>query len=333
MNILVTAPFEEEDILKLQRFGSVIYRPWKTNNHPFSPSELIQLLSESDADALIIEHDTVTSTVFEQIDLKFIGVCRGTPSNVDLAAATRHHVPVFHTPARNAQAVAEYVLAEIISMLRKIPESKRWLQERSWTGLSHDSYLQFRGTELSGKTVGLVGLGGVGRRIAQLLKAFGCQIQYFDPYLAASPDPDYRSTRIEHVFATSDIVSIHLPVTKETIGSIDSRLLRQMKPDAIFVNSARAAVVDRKSLFQVLKEGSISGAIVDVFYAEPPDDEDYEMMNLPNVSATPHIAGNTFEVDKHHAEIMLEALHSWEQKHQPPKYLVNPEVQAHHTAS
>lgn len=316
MNILVTAPFAEEDLAKLEAFGHVTYRPWKANGDKHTEQQLIDMLKETGARGLVVEHDPVSSTVIDAAELAWIGVCRGTPSNVDVAYATRKRIPVFTTPARNAQAVAEYVIGELICMLRKIPESRTWLLDRKWTGSSHESYLNFRGKELAGKKVGLVGLGGVGQRIAGLLKAFGCQIQYVDPYLTSAPIPEYIPVSMEVLFTTSDIVSVHLPVTEETIGSIDSSLLELMKPDAIFVNSARAAVVDRDSLHKVLIEGRIGGAILDVFYSEPPDDKDYELIQLPCVSATPHLAGNTFEVDRYHAVIMIDELARWTKKDQ-----------------
>ncbi len=328
MILLVTAPFFEEELERLRRFGDVAYRPWKANGRAHTAEELIAMLHETGAQGLIVEHDPVPAEVFAVDSLQWVGVCRGTPSNVDVAAATRHGVPVFRTPARNAQAVAEYVIGEVIAMLRHIPESRAWLRERRWTDSSHASYLQFRGSELSGKTIGLVGLGGVGRRLAALLRPFGCRIQYFDPHLEASPDPGYAPVALEELFATSDIVSVHLPVTKETQGMIDGRLLGLMKKDAIFVNSARAAVVERTALLAALKERSIAGAIVDVYYAEPPDERDYELVDLPNVQATPHLAGNTFEVDRYHARMMLDALSEWLQRAVGTELLYNPEALA-----
>lgn len=328
MNILLTAPFAPDEISRLERFGDVTYRPWKANGREHAPEQLRSMLLETGANALIVEHDVVDSSVLEAVPLEFIGVCRGTPSNVDVAAATRLGIPVFHTPARNAQAVAEYVVCETIAMLRKAEAGKAWLKQRQWTDSSHESYLQFRGREIAGKTIGFVGLGGVGRRLAGLLKHFGCRIQYFDPYLKASPDPEYVAVDVESLFASSDVVSVHLPVTPETTGMIDERLFRLMKPEAIFVNSARAAVVERESLYRALSNGTIGGAVLDVFYSEPPDANDYEIIDLRNVSATPHIAGNTAEVDRYHADMMLSALEQWTSKPKSAELLYNPEVLA-----
>jgi D-3-phosphoglycerate dehydrogenase len=157
----------------------------------------------------------------------------------------------------------------------------------------------------------MVGFGGVGQRVAGVLKGFSCGIQYYDPYLTQSPHPDYAPRTLEDIFMTSDIVSVHLPVTEETKGLIGERLLNLMKPGAILVNSARASVIERDALLGVLKEKRIAGAILDVFYHEPPDESDYELIMLPNVYATPHIAGASYEVDDHSAVMMNAVLEQW----------------------
>lgn len=311
MNILVTAPYTEQALKEVERYGTVHFRPWKNNGRAFHADELLGLLQEIHADALITEHDHVDASVIGAVDLKFIGVCRGTPSNVDVECATRKGIPVFHTPARNAQAVAELVAAGLIVLLRKMRESEQWLQARAWTTDAHESYLHFRGHELCGKTVGMVGFGGVGQRVAAVLQGFSCRIQYYDPYLKQSPSPDMIPSTLDQLFATSDIVSIHLPVTAETVGFIDERLFRLMKPNAVFVNSARAAVVNRDALYAALKDNRIAGAVLDVFYHEPPDESDYELIGLPNVYATPHIAGASYEVDGYSISIMNEGLEQW----------------------
>ncbi|MDR6552010.1 2-hydroxyacid dehydrogenase [Paenibacillus qinlingensis] len=311
MNILVTAPYTEEQLKVVEQFGKVHFRPWKSNGRAFHANELIELLQETNADALITEHDHVDASVIEAVDLKFIGVCRGTPSNVDVASATRKGIPVFNTPARNAQAVAELVAGSLIVFLRKLREAEYWLKSKTWKSDAHESYLHFRGHELRGKTIGMVGFGGVGQRVAEVLRGFTCEIQYYDPYLQESPNPAYTARSLEDVFATSDIVSIHLPVTADTIGMIDEQLLSLMKPDAILVNSARAAVVNRDALFAALQDKRIGGAVLDVFYHEPPDESDYALIELPNVYATPHIAGASYQVDGYSIVMMNEALEAW----------------------
>lgn len=309
MKVLVTAPYNEKARKELQDvFGDIIYKPWKPQGRAYNESELIALLKESGAQALITEHDQVTRDVIEQFPhLQFIGVCRGTPSNVAVSAAKEKSIPVFHTPARNAQAVAEMFVANVITLLRNTIAGWQWLQAEKWEAGAHTSYLQFKGNELAGKKIGMVGFGAVGQRIAKLVKAFPCDVQFYDPFLK-SFDTEYIKVSLEEVFESSDIVSINLPDNDETKGMIDKRLLRMMKKDAIFVNTARAVVVNRDDLLEVLEKNLIRGAVLDVFDYEPPDAIDYKLIHLANVLATPHIAGATFEVEDHHAAIMNKTL-------------------------
>jgi D-3-phosphoglycerate dehydrogenase / 2-oxoglutarate reductase len=313
MKILVTAPYNEQGLEELkQHFGEVIYRPWKTNNRAYNEDELNVLLYETEAEALITEHDHVTAKVIDaNAHLQFIGVCRGTPSNVHLATATRQGIPVFYTPARNAQAVAEMFVSNVIAFMRHTIAARQWLVARKWDKGAHTSYLEFKGAELAGKTVGMIGFGAIGQLIARMVEHYPCTIQYYDPYVDPAAFPTYKSASLEEVFATSDIVSVHLPVTKDTTGMIDGKLLGRMKIEAIFVNTARAVVVNRNDLYDALKENRIKGAILDVFDHEPPDELDYKIIDLPNVLATPHIAGATFEVEDHHVRILNEVLLEW----------------------
>jgi D-3-phosphoglycerate dehydrogenase len=313
MKILVTAPYNKKGLFELkQNFGEVIYKPWKTKNSAYDEKELLSLLYETGAEALITEHDHVTTNVINaHANLQFIGVCRGTPSNVDLKTATKLGIPVFYTPARNAQAVAEMFISNVIVFMRQTFAARQWLLDRKWDRGAHTSYLEFKGNELAGKTIGMVGFGAIGQLIARLTENYPCQIQYYDPYIDASQFPAYKSRTLEEVFATSDIVSVHLPVTEDTKGMIDKKLLGSMHTDALFVNTARAVVVNRLDLYEVLRNNKIKGAILDVFDHEPPDELDYKIIDLPNVLATPHIAGATFEVEDHHVAIMNESLIQW----------------------
>ena len=312
MKILITAPYNEQGREKLaSQLGEVIYKEWKQNGRAYNEEELNELLDRSGADALITEHDHVTAGVINtHPNLRFIGVCRGTPSNVDLKAALERGIPVFHTPARNAQAVAELFLANVINLMRKTIPSWQWLTGHNWDDGAHTSYLQFKGNELAGKTIGMVGFGAVAQRIAEMVKGFPCFIQFYDPYID-SADPAFRKTTLEDVFAHSDIVSIHLPVTGETVGMIDNRLIGTMKSDAIFVNTARASVVNRDHLLEAIENRRIGGAVLDVFNFEPPDEKDYRLINSPLVLATPHTAGATHEVEDHHVDILNKKILDW----------------------
>ena len=178
----------------------------------------------------------------------------------------------------------------------------------------------------------MIGFGAVGQRIANMVKGFPCTIQFYDPFIE-STDEAFKNTTIKNVFETSDIISIHLPVNESTKGMIDKTLLSLMKKDSIFVNTARAVVVNRHDLLEVLESNRIRGAILDVFDHEPPDEMDNRIIHLPNVMATPHIAGATFEVEDHHSNIMNEALMDWfVHKNSSTKLLFNKELNEVKTA-
>lgn len=313
MNILLTAPYNEKEIKILKSIfdANIVYHSWKPNGRAYNPEEVIRLLSASKADAYIAEHDRITREVIESYSrLKFIGVCRGTPSNADISTASAHQIPVFYTPARNAQAVAELFLANVITFYRNTLAAVRWLQTGAWQKGAHDSYLQFKGNELAGKTIGIVGFGAIGHRIAGMVADFPAYVKYYDPYVKETLT-NAVPVSLGEVFAGSDIVSIHLPANNETKGMINYSLISLMKKDAIFVNTSRAMVVNREDLLNALLNKTIRGAILDVFDAEPPDELDYKLIRLANVLATPHIAGATHEVEDHHARIMNENLLNW----------------------
>lgn len=312
MKILITAPYEKKclDVLG-DKFSEIAYHSWKPNGRAYKENELIKLIEGTNADALVTEHDKVTNKVIEKFpELKFIGVCRGTPSNVDIDTASKHDIPVFYTPARNAQAVAEMFFANVITLMRNILPAIEWLESESWKAGAHDSYLQFKGNELAGKTIGMVGFGAIGHRIAEMAKTYPCQINYYDPYIEGEYS-NASPTSLEKVFSDSDIVSIHLPVNEETKGMIGASLIKLMRKDAIFVNTSRAIVVQREALLRALNENAIKGAVLDVFDSEPPDALDYELIHKEEVLATPHIAGATYEVENHHSKIMNRNLLNW----------------------
>ncbi|MBL1410451.1 NAD(P)-dependent oxidoreductase [Sphingobacterium faecale] len=329
MKVLLTAPYENAKALRELEslFDEVIYRSWKPHGRAYNPDELNALLKETGADSLISEHDEITEDVLRaNPNLKFVGICRGTPSNINIGVATELGIPVFNTPARNAQAVAEMFIANVITLLRNTIPAIHWLEGENWGEGAHTSYLEFKGNELAGKKVGMVGFGAVGQHIARMLINFPADIYYFDPYYT-DPNTDFKKVELDELFSTCDIVGIHLPVTAETTGLIDRKYLSMMKSDAVFVNTARATVVNRTDLLEIIESGQIRGAVLDVFYNEPPDAIDYKMILNKRVLATPHIAGATHEVEDHHAFIMNNNLREF--FHHGNKYikqLVNKEI-------
>lgn len=315
MNILVTAPYSTAALDELkQTFNHVEYLPWKKKGKPYSETELLTLIKKHNIEGLITELDEVTEKVMSNTRLlKFIGVCRANPVNVDLDAANALKIPVFHTPARNAQAVTELLIGSLISFYRNIGPSNDWLREEKWTEAGRRPYITFKGNEIAGKTIGFIGFGAVAIRVANILKSFPCNIQFYDPFIKTYHE-DFKKETLENIFKDCDIVSVHLPVNQETTGMINKMLLTSMKKDSVFINTARAAVVDQEALFELLSANKIRGAILDVFENEPPKEDDYNLIKLPNVLATPHIAGASIEVEDHHSKIMNQGIQDFYNK-------------------
>ena len=192
---------------------------------------------------------------------------------------------------------------------KNTPEAIQWAKDGKWVEGTTPYYL-WMGHELQGRKVGFVGFGAVGRAAAKIMDGFDCDICFYDPFIP-NDIGHYKKTELEKIFAECDIVSLHLPVTDETRGMIDEKLLRSMKPTALFVNSARSAVVDTKALIKLLNDKAIAGAIIDVLDTEPPTAEDLQIAYCPNTILTPHIGGSSFEVTVHQADILNERIRQW----------------------
>ena len=212
--------------------------------------------------------------------------------NVDIEAATRAGVMVMNIPEVNAVAAAEMALALMLALCRHVPQSSALLRAGQW------ERLPFMGIHLEGKTLGLVGLGRVGRRVAARAHAFGMHVIAFDPYV---PDEIADSLKVELVEALepllerADFVSLHCQLTDETRDLIGAAQIERMKPGARLINAARGGLVDETALLDALKAGRLSGAALDVYQAEPPTGVSAALIQLPNVVATPHLGASTFE--------------------------------------
>lgn len=311
MKVYVRAPYETRCLEELgQLFGEVVYEPWTGNGQRFYEDEMLENLLRVQPDALITELDRVTQKVLDGYKrLRFIGDCRGTPANLQVDACTAAGVPILCTPGRNTQAVAEMVVGLILAAYRKTIPAVQWVKDGGWVPGTTPYYL-WMGHELQGKRVGFVGFGAISRAVARLLEGFECGIAFYDPFVEGDQGR-CRKTSLESIFAESDIVTLHLPVLDSTRGMITEPLLRSMKPDALFVNAARSAIVDCAALERVLKDEAIGGAIIDVLDTEPPTEADLRIAACPNVLLTPHICGSTYEVTDHQSRILNERIKIW----------------------
>lgn len=311
MKLYVRVPMEEKHLMQLKPyFDEIVKEPWTDTGERYYEDEMIRALKMHQPDVLITELDRVTEKVLEEYQgLKVIGDCRANPANIDVEACKKHGVAVLCTPARNAQAVAELLVGLLITFWRNVIPSVNWVKEGGWKEGTTPYYL-WMGHELYGKRIGFVGFGAVGQAAARILEAFGCGITFYDPYVEP-PKASWEKCSLEDIFSKSDVVSIHLPVLDSTKGMVDRRLLESMKETAVFVNTARTAVVDQTALKELLEQKRIRGAVLDVLDTEPPAAADLEIGKLENVLLTPHICGSAFEVTDHQADIITERLTAW----------------------
>jgi sugar (pentulose or hexulose) kinase/phosphoglycerate dehydrogenase-like enzyme/ribulose-5-phosphate 4-epimerase/fuculose-1-phosphate aldolase/putative sterol carrier protein len=327
--IFISAEVDEESLESLKALGDVEYASYREARRLLTGDDLVKALSG--VNIFITEVDVVDAKSLAKLpDLRMIVVCRADPVNIDIKAATEFGIPVVNTPGRNALAVADLATAYILNLARKIIPADSFIREPGGEagdmgrmGKAHDA---FQGHELAGLTIGLVGLGAVGKETAKRLKAFGANILAFDPYISAEKAivAGARKAELDELLACSDIVSLHAPVTDGTRRMINADALNKMKDGTCLINTARAALVDYDALLDALKSGKLAGAALDVFNVEPPAADD-PLVSMPNVISTPHIGGNTVEVAAHQGASAANAVSAL-LKGGRPQCLLNPEV-------
>ena len=238
--------------------------------------------------------------------LRVVGRAGVGLDNVDVKAATERGILVVNAPSGNVVSAAEHAVALLLSLLRKIPEAQVSLKAGEW------KRTKFVGTELQGKTVGLVGVGQVGARVAARLRGWQVTLLAYDPYVTPERASEMGVTPVslEELLAKSDVVSLHTPVTPETTGLLNAARFGRMKKGAFLVNCARGALVDDAALVAALDSGQLAGAALDVFAVEPP--KDFSLMKHPKIVCTPHLGASTVEAQDRVAvetvEMLAEAL-------------------------
>ena len=301
---LILAPFAERELERLAGRLQIEYESWMDSRRMQDPDELAARLNRLGASVLVIELDFVFREVFEAVpSLKFVGICRAATSQVDIEAATASGVAVVNTPTRNAQAVAEHALGLMLALARRIPGGHSYVSGGRWLN-PVAPYVELRGVELAGRTLGIVGLGAIGRRLAEMARAIGMKCIAYDPYVDAPP-PCVALQDLDEVLAGSDFLSIHSPLTQETEGLIDARRLALMRPTAYLVNLSDARIVDRDALVAALKSKSIAGAALDVFETHPIT-PNHPLLGLDNVILTPHLGGATIETIERYSKMMTD---------------------------
>jgi D-3-phosphoglycerate dehydrogenase / 2-oxoglutarate reductase len=310
MRALITCEVSNEFLSALKTRG-IEYEltGWGQTGNTLTQEELVA--KAQGCEIVIVEIEDLNKAVIQSLpDLKFVGVSRGTPVNVDLEFCKERGIPVVHTPGRNADSVADYCLSMMLDLSRKLTASSRHLASEGWMFDGKLPYLEFRGRDLGNLKVGLFGFGQIGARVAKRLHSgFGSQVYFFDPFVESSVHAK-KVKSLDELFETCDIVSLHAPVIPETENSVDRALLRKLGPEGILISSARAKLIVEEDLYQSLANKEIASAAIDVFWKEPIDSQN-RWVKLPNVICTPHIAGASRDVVANHCETILNGIDKW----------------------
>src|ERR1700751_4731950 len=247
----------------------------------------------ADADALIVRSATrVTKELLDKAPrLRAVGRAGVGVDNIDLPEATKRGVLVTSTPGGNAVSVAEHTFALMLALARQVPKVDAGLREGRWEKSSS-------GTELRGKTLGLIGLGRIGGEVARRAEAFGMKGVAYDPYISeeAAKELQVDLVNVERLLSESDFISLHTALSPATTNMINAKSIEKMKKGARIVNAARGELINEADLAEALKSGRLGGAALDVFIEEPPKNS--PLIGVPNVVGTPHIAGSTQEAQE-----------------------------------
>ncbi|MEM2685839.1 MAG: phosphoglycerate dehydrogenase [Candidatus Bathyarchaeia archaeon] len=299
---------------RLNRIAEVVV---KRGRH--SGEELRKILAEYDG--IVLGTDKITREVLTgDVRVRIIARHGVGVDNIDLQATTEKRIVVTYTPSANAESVAEHTIGLMLALSRRIVEAHMLMKSGGW------SRFELIGFDLKDRTLGIIGLGSIGSRVAEIAKTFGMRILAYDPFVDRSKADrlGVELTSLEAVLKESDFVSIHASLTSETRGLIGERELRLMKPTAFLVNTARGAIVDENALVKALRENWIAGAALDV-YSEEPLPREHPLRKMENTILTPHIASYTYEAIRKTDEMVLEALETFFSGGKP-KWIANPEV-------
>ncbi len=244
---------------------------------------------------LVVRSETkVTAQLMDNApDLRVVGRAGVGVDNIDVPAATSRGIVVMNAPDGNTITTAEHTIALLIALARRVPQANSSLKSGKWDRKS------FIGVELQGKTLGIVGMGRIGRTVASRARAFGMKIVAFDPFIAPEQarDAEVELATLDEVVAGADFLTVHTPLTTETRGIIGADAFAKMKRGVRVINCARGGLVDEGALFDAIKSGTVAGAALDVFSTEPPA-SDHPLLSLDEVIATPHLGASTTEAQE-----------------------------------
>lgn len=338
--IVASADLSDGAKVALRELGSLRLIGW-SDGLWFATREQLEAALES-AEILLAGYEPISADLMDRAPrLRLIASIRAAPqANIDVTAATQRGIPVLHTVGRTDHAVAEFTVALILMMTRRMIPATAWMRNRPsdfqagnpiyrdtvWGKAPHSPQINFTGIELAGRTLGIIGLGSIGRVVIQKMRGFDMKVLVTDPHIDASliRAEGALPVSMEELLRSADIVSLHARLTPESRGLIGSKEFAMMKAGAYLVNTARAGLIDRTSLERALATEQLAGVALDVFDEEPPLPDDPLVVH-PRVVATPHLAAWTLELTEHHSESLLAELKRIAAGGRPQQ-VVNPEV-------
>jgi D-3-phosphoglycerate dehydrogenase len=288
LRVLVTALSSKRSSKALEMFRSkgyeIILSPYDRALHE---QELLPLIEN--VDAAVVGNDAVTKDVIAAglPSLRIIAKCGAGFDNIDIAAARECGIPVTNTPGANSKSVADLTIGLMLSLARNIPQLNQGLHSGAWN--------KFTGIELAGKILGVIGTGNVAREVIRRAKSFDMNVIAYNvrPNQQLAEQYGFSFMPLSDVISKADFLSLHLPISPETIGMISKTTLKEMKPSAFLINTARGELVVEEDLCEALRQGIIAGAALDTFAREPLQDSC--LCSMPDVILTPHTGANTYE--------------------------------------
>jgi D-3-phosphoglycerate dehydrogenase len=316
---LVTAAVSGPGLDLLHQLADLVLDSWldQPTLRIYNAQQLAARVADEGANLVVVEGDTCGAELYEQ-PIIAVASCRGDPTNVDVAAATAAGVPVLRAPGRNADAVAELGVALLFAATRGLIPADKDVRAGEIYRDGKIPYQRYRAWELNGRTVGLVGLGAVGRALRWRLRGLGMDVLAYDPYAS-----DATNT-LDELFERCDVISVHAPVTEETTGMIGAAEFAKMRDGVVYLNTARAKIHDTDALVAALQSGKVGSAGLDHFEGEFLA-TDHPLTQLSNVVLTPHIGGATYDTESNHTATIAEDLCRLLAGARP-LHIVNPEV-------
>ena len=297
---LVTAPFRGPGLDRLSAEVDLVLDPW-IDHQPlrlYGAADLAARAEAEGATIILCEADEVKGPVFD-LPLVAIGSARGDPTNVDIAGATEAGIPVLHAPGRNADGVAELAVGLLFAVTRHLLAADQDVRTGDVFKDGSIPYQRFRAWQVAGKTVGLVGLGAVGRAAKWRFEGLGMNV------IAADPFADDATHSLDDLLAEADVISMHAAVTPDTAKMIDAAAIDKMRDGAVYINTARAGLHDLDALTEALAAGKLGGAGLDHFEGEllPTD---HPLVSMSNVVLAPHIGGATYDTEANHTTLLAD---------------------------